>query len=61
MELTKLKELRKMRGVTIGQLSKATKLNRDRISLIERGMVNPSYQTVLLIIEALDAKLTITI
>ena len=50
-----------MRGVTIGQLSKATKLNRDRISLIERGMVNPSYQTVLLIIEALDAKLTITI
>lgn len=61
MELTKLKEIRKMRKISIKDLSKSTGINRDRISLIERNKVNPSFKTVIIIAEAINAKIIITI
>jgi len=59
MELTKLKEIRKAKGVSIKELSKNVGINRDRISLIERGLVNPSWGTVVKIIEELGYKLVV--
>ena len=61
MELTKLKEIRKMRKISIKDLSKSTGINRDRISLIERNKVNPSFQTVINIADAIGAKIIISI
>ena len=59
--LNKLKDIRKMRKVSIKYLSAQTGINRDRISLIERGKVNPSFETVLTIVKALDCELIISI
>lgn len=61
MELYKLREIRKMRKISIKELSRLTGLNRDRISLIERGKVNPSFNTVVIIAEAINAKIIISI
>ncbi|WP_372711452.1 helix-turn-helix domain-containing protein [Hyphomicrobium sp.] len=61
MDLTKLKEIRKMRKISIKDLSKQTGINRDRISLIERGVVNPSFKTVEAIAEAIGAKIILTL
>jgi transcriptional regulator with XRE-family HTH domain len=57
MELNNIKTLRKTRKVSIKDLSKITGINRDRISLIERNKVNPSYATVESIVTALNAKI----
>ncbi len=59
--LKTLKLIRKMRKMNLQQLSKITGINRQRISLIERGKVNPSFNTVNAIAEALNAKIIITI
>jgi len=59
MELSKLKGLRKSKEVSIKELSRITGLNRDRISLIERGLVNPSFESVKKIIEALGSRIEI--
>lgn len=59
MELTKLKEFRKNKKITIGELSKRTNIHRDRISLIERGKVNPSYETVETIVKSLGLEIVL--
>ena len=61
MDLKQLKEIRKFRKMSIKYLSKQTGINRDRISLIERGKVNPSFNTVQLITRALNVELIINI
>lgn len=53
MELTILHEIRKQKKVSIKELASRTGINRDRISLIERGLVNPSFDTVQKIVDAL--------
>jgi len=61
MDLTKLKEIRKMRKLSIRQLSAITGIHHDRISYIERAKVNPSFKTVEAIAEALGAKIIISL
>lgn len=61
MNLKTLKEIRKLRRITIKDLAKQTGLNEDRISLIERGKVNPSFETVIKIAEGLNAQIVITL
>jgi transcriptional regulator with XRE-family HTH domain len=61
MELIKLKELRQMRKKSIKQLSAETGINRDRLSRIERGKVNPSWKYVELIAKALNAEIELRI
>lgn len=61
MDLKALKDIRKMRKLSIKELSKQTGINDDRISLIERGLVNPSFETVERIAEGLNCKIVITI
>lgn len=59
MDLSKLREIRKMRKISIKELSKKTGINRDRISLIERNKVNPSFKTVEAIAEAIGVEIVI--
>lgn len=59
MDLSELKRIRKVQKITIGALSKKTGIHRDRISLIERGLVNPSLGTVIRIAEGINAKIII--
>ena len=61
MYLRKLKEIRKMRKLSIKEVSESTGINRQRISYIERGIVNPSWKTVEAISEALNAQIIISI
>ena len=57
MDLKELKRIRKVEKITIRQLSKKTGINEDRISLIERGVVNPSFQTVETIASGINAEI----
>lgn len=57
MDLKKIREVRKSKGISLLELEKLVKINRYRISLIERGKVNPSWVTVLVICEALGIEL----
>lgn len=59
MDLSELKRIRKVQKITIDALSKKTGIHRDRISLIERGLVNPSFGTVIRIAESINAKIII--
>lgn len=61
MELTELRKIRKDQKITIGSLSKAIGINRDRISLIERGKVNPSFESVLAIAKGINAVITVSV
>lgn len=61
MILLKLREIRKMRKITIKELSKTTGINSDRIGLIERNKVNPSFNTVVKLANAIGAEIAITI
>jgi len=61
MELVKLKELRKMRGVSLKEMSKHIGVSAERLSLIERGKVNPSWETVVKFVEYLNLKLVIAL
>ena len=61
MELTQLRTIRKLHKISIKDLSKSTGINRDRISLIERGRVNPSFQTVEAIALAINAKVILSV
>lgn len=56
MKLESLKDIRKMRRITLQEVSKSTGLNPDRISLIERGKVNPSHESVESILKALGCE-----
>lgn len=59
MDLTRLKEIRRGQKITIKKLSKTTGIHRDRISLVERGLVNPSFDTVVEIAKGINAKIEI--
>ncbi len=61
MDLKKLRDIRRMRKISIKDLSKTTGINRDRISLIERGKVNPSFNTVETIAKAIGAEIILSI
>lgn len=59
MKLETLKDIRKMRKITLQEVSQSTGLNPDRISLIERGKVNPSHESVEGILKALGCETVI--
>lgn len=61
MDIKELRNIRKLRKMSIGDVVKITGINRDRISLVERGVVNPSYDTVEKIAAAIGAKIVLTI
>lgn len=61
-EIEVLKEIRKWRkaqGISIKELSKMTGIDRERLSLIERGECNTTLGTVERILGALDLRLVI--
>ena len=60
MDLRDLKTIRKAQKIKIVDISKKTGIHRDRISQIERGTVNPHFNTVVAIAEAINGKITIT-
>lgn len=60
MDLRDLKTIRKAQKLKITDVSKKTGIHRDRISQIERALVNPHFETVISIAEAINAKITIT-
>lgn len=60
MQLTKLKDLRRARKVSIKDLAKAVGLSRNTVSQIERGKVNPSYESVLAIVKYLGSELVLS-
>lgn len=57
MDLRDIRGVRKVRGLSIEELSVRTGINRDRISLIERGLVNPSYGSVIKILDSLGCRI----
>lgn len=61
MDLSLLKTLRKQKGVTLKDMSRSIGVSSDRLGLIERGKVNPSFETVKAIVEYLGYKLTVSI
>jgi transcriptional regulator with XRE-family HTH domain len=61
MDLKKLKEVREMRRITLKGLSKAVGVNRNRLSRIEQGAVNPSYETVEAIVKELGFELVLVL
>ena len=52
---------RARKGLSQKQLSLATGIDQSDISKIERGAANPSIETLNRIVEALDARLTVSI
>lgn len=56
-QLKVLRKYRQMKNISIQDLSKATNISRERISLIERGKVNPLFHNVLTIADALGVEL----
>lgn len=61
MDLSVLKKLRKMNKVTLKQMSADIGISSDRLSLIERGKVNPSFDSVVSIVRYLGCELVIGI
>ena len=61
MDLKVIKEIRKSKKVKLNDLSKKTGLRVDRLSRIEKGEVDPSINTVELILNELGFKLSISI
>lgn len=59
MDLKKLRDIRKMRGLTIGELAKKVGVNRDTISDIEKGKANPTYNNLESIADALNVTIEI--
>lgn len=60
MQLSKLKDLRRARKISIKDLAKAVGLSRNTVSQIERGKVNPSYESVLAIVKHLGSDLVLS-
>jgi len=52
-----LKEKRKERNITLEALAKATKISKGDLSKIERGIDNPTYNTLKKIADALKVEL----
>jgi transcriptional regulator with XRE-family HTH domain len=59
MDLRKLKELRENRGISLVELSKKTGIDRNRLSKMERGVVNPSYGSVASVVSCLGYELRV--
>jgi transcriptional regulator with XRE-family HTH domain len=59
MKLEVLREIRKVRGITLKEMSDKVGINSDRLSLIERGKVNPSFETVDKMVDALGCCLIV--
>ena len=54
-DLSSLTELRKRLGLTQRELAKLSGVSQSLISKIERGRINPSYEAVKRIMQALEA------
>lgn len=54
MKLEQLKEFRKKKNLSITELADKVGINADRLSLIERGKVNTSYETLMSICKAMN-------
>ncbi len=61
MELTKLKEIRKMRKIKIKDLVLITGIPRNAIADIERGRGNPSFERVRLLADAMSVRIVIAL
>jgi transcriptional regulator with XRE-family HTH domain len=61
VDLNQIRAIRKEKKISISSLSKSTGINRNRLSQIERGKVNPSFDAVVDIVHALGCKIAIII
>lgn len=52
----KVREARKFLNYTQGELAKETGIDRSYISMIEKGITNPSYLKIKILEEVLDVK-----
>lgn len=59
MNLTKIKELRRQKGLTLVELSRRTGIRRETLSLIERGKASTKLSTLENILSALDGQIII--
>ena len=57
--LEQLSELRMQRGISIRSLAEKTGYNISNLSLIEQGKRQPQLDTLIKILDALDAELVI--
>lgn len=57
MNLEDLQKIRKLQKLTIAVVSQKTGIHRDRVSLIERGKINPKFETVQKIATALNTQI----
>lgn len=57
MNFDKLKEHRKAQKLTILQMQKKTGINRNMLSMIERGYANPTIKTLECICKVLGLKI----
>ncbi len=53
-----VRRIRKERGLTQEELYHVSRVHRNHISALERGALNPSYQTMLRITDALEISLS---
>lgn len=50
-----------MKGISIKEVSVKTGINRDTIARMERGVGNPSFSKVVLVVKALGLRIEILI
>jgi transcriptional regulator with XRE-family HTH domain len=60
VDLTQLKDIRKAKGYSIKEVANKAGMDRDRVSRIERGKINPSFSSVMDIAKAIGAKILIS-
>jgi transcriptional regulator with XRE-family HTH domain len=61
MDLRKLKDIRRIKKISIQDLSKITGISRQTISLIERGQANPTIETLETICKELNVEIKFVI
>lgn len=61
MDLTQLKKLRKDKKITISDLSKKTGVSRNVITSMENGKGNPSFASVLAVVNGLGYEIRILV
>ena len=54
-----LRRLRKAKGLSQAQLAEATDLSNNFVSLIELGDASPSFETLKLLADALEVKISV--
>lgn len=55
----KLKEAREKKKLTQAEVAKRAGLNTNYYAVIERGEINPSFETLVRVLDALELKLTL--